>query len=158
MRRMGRNGKYYASMKRRLTTKTAADDFSIVRTVGLALPDVEAATRYDGSPVLKVGGVFMAGLATHCTAEPGTLVVRVGCDEREWLLADAPETYYVTDYYRPYPIVLVRLAHIDREALHDLLSVSRRLAAAKARTRRPPSGATAKRSARRSVRQTTPRR
>jgi hypothetical protein len=101
--------------------------------VGLALPDVEAGTRYDGSPVLKVGGAFMAGLATHHSAEPETLVVRVGLEEREWLIADAPETYYVTDYYRSIPVVLVRLSRIDRDALRDLLSVSRRLTLPKAR-------------------------
>jgi len=103
--------------------------------VGLALPDVEATTKYDGSPVLKAGGSFMAGLATHRSAEPETLVVRVGLEEREWLMEDAPETYYVTDYYRSYPVVLVRLSRIDRDALRDLLSVSWRLTLAKARPR-----------------------
>jgi hypothetical protein len=103
--------------------------------VGLALPDVEAATRYDGSPVLKRGGSFMAGLATHPSAEPGTLVVRSGSEEREWLIEDAPETYYLTDYYRRYPLVLVRLSRIDRDALRDVLSVSWRLTPAKTRKR-----------------------
>jgi hypothetical protein len=103
--------------------------------VGLALPDVEAATRYDGSPVLRLGGCFMAGLATHRSAEPNTLVVRVGFDDRELLLGDAPDIYYVTDYYRGYPLVLVRLSRVDRDALSDLLSVSRHLTAAKARVR-----------------------
>jgi hypothetical protein len=103
--------------------------------VGLTLPDVEATIKYDGSPVLKTGGCFMAGLASHRSAEPGTLVVRIGLDEREWLLEDAPDTYYVTDYYRPYPLVLVRLSRVDREALHDLLSTSWRLAMAKTRRR-----------------------
>ena len=37
----------------------------MVRAVGLTLPNVEATTKYDGSPVLKLGGCFMAGLATH---------------------------------------------------------------------------------------------
>src|SRR6185295_17531803 len=95
----------------------------------------EAATRYDGSPVLKVGGCFMAGLATHRSAEPETLVVRVGFEERDWLTADAPETYYVTDYYRKYPLVLVRLSRIDRDALGDVLRVSWRLTLTKARKR-----------------------
>src|SRR5260221_5081256 len=81
--------------------------FDIVRSIGLALPDVEATTKYDGSPVLKVGGVFMAGLAMHPSAEPNTLVVRSGLEDRERLLEDAPETYYLTDYYRSYPLVLV---------------------------------------------------
>ena len=111
------------------------DVFEIVRTVGLALPDVEAATKYDGSPVLKAGGSFMAGLATHRSAEPGTLVVRAGLEERKSLLEDAPETYYLTDYYRRHPVVLARLSRLDRDALRDLLSVSWRLTLAKGRKR-----------------------
>jgi hypothetical protein len=106
--------------------------FDIVRTVGLALPDVEETTKA-GSPVLKLRGSFMAALAIHPSAEPGTLVVRADVEEREWLIADAPETYYLTDYYRRYPLVLVRLSRIDRDALRDILSVSWRLTAAKTR-------------------------
>ncbi len=111
--------------------------FDIVRTVGLALPDVEATTKYDGSPVLKVVGIFMAGLATHPSAEPDTLVVRAGLEDRERLVEDAPETYYLTDYYRSDPLVLVRLSRVQPEALRDLLSVSCRMKTAKARRRRP---------------------
>src|SRR5712691_8973082 len=99
-------------MKRQPTKQKPADTFERVRTLGLALPGVEATTKYDGSPVLKVGGCFMAGLATHRSAEPETLVVRVSFGEREWLIEDAPEAYYVTDYYRSYPIGLVRLSRI----------------------------------------------
>ena len=73
----------------------------------------------------------MAGLAMHPSAEPDTLVVRVDDEEREWLIEDAPETYYLTDYYRKYPLVLVRLSRIDRDALRDVLSVSWRLTPAK---------------------------
>jgi hypothetical protein len=109
------------------------DAFEQVKTVGLTMPDVEAATRYDGSPLLRVHGCFMAALAAHRSAEPGTLVVRVELEQRELFLEDAPETYYVTDYYRQYPLVLVRLSRIDREALRDLLSMSRRLTLAKSR-------------------------
>ena len=116
-------------MKR--TATRPEDAFAIVRAVGLALPDVEAATKYDGSPILKAGGSFMAGLAMHPSAEAGTLVVRVDGEERDGLLEDAPETYYLTDYYRPHPVVLVRLSRIDRDALRDVLSVSRRLTLAK---------------------------
>jgi hypothetical protein len=109
--------------------------FEIVKAVGLELPGVEAAMRYDGSTVLKAGGVFVAGMASHGSAEPDSLVVRVDLEARERLLEDAPETYYVTDYYSPHPLVLVRLSRVNRDALHDLLSVSRRLALAKTRKR-----------------------
>jgi len=107
--------------------------FAIVKTVGLALPEVEAMTNWAGSPVLKVRGCFMAGLASHRSVEPDTLVVRCALDDRERFLEDAPDTYYVTDYYRPYPVVLVRLSHLGRDALRDLLSVSWRMAVEKAR-------------------------
>ena len=117
-------------------TKHQAESFAPVKAVGLTFPDVEAAIRYDGSPMLKARGCFMACLATHESAEPDSLVVRVNLDEREYLLEDAPETYYVTDYYRNYPIVLVRLAQVNRDALRDLLAVSWRLTVAKARKSR----------------------
>ena len=116
---------------RRTRRRTGADPFAAVRTAGLALPGVEAATRYDGSPLLKIGGAFMAGLASHASAEPDTLVVRADVEERAWLLEDAPATYYLTDYYARYPLVLVRLSAIDREALRDVLSMSLRLTLAK---------------------------
>lgn len=99
------------------------------------MPGVEAATKYDGSPVLKAGGSFMAGVAMHRSAEPGTLVVRSSFEDREWLLEDAPETYYVTDYYERYPVVLVRLSQLSDDALRDLLSTSHRMAMEKSRIR-----------------------
>ena len=69
-----------------------SEAFERVKTLGLELPSVEATTKHDGSPVLKLGGCFMAGLATHMSAEPGTLVVRYGPEDREFLLKDAPDT------------------------------------------------------------------
>lgn len=123
-------------MKRRQTKGAQADAFEMVRAVGLTLPNVEASTKYDGSPALKVGGSFMAGLAMHPSAEPDTLVVRHGLEERERLMEDAPETYYLTDYYRRYPLILARLSRIEPDALRDLLSVSWRLTVAKIRKRR----------------------
>ena len=132
-------------MKRRSTARAASDTSRIVREVGLVLPDVQAATKYDGSPVLKVGGAFMAGVATHRSAESATIVVRVDLEERDWLLQEAPETYYLTDYYRPHPVVLVRLARIDRDSLRDLVSVSWRLTLRKAR--KPGRGSTHERDA-----------
>lgn len=124
----------------RKMTKAQPDAFALVRTVGLTFPEVEAVTRYDGSPALKARGCFMAGLATHESAEPNTLVVRCGVEDRDYLLEDAPDTYYLTDYYRSYPLILVRLAKLNRDALRDLLSVSWRMAVAKARKTRRVQG------------------
>jgi len=102
----------------------------------VGLPGVDLGTRYDGSPVLRFDGRYLAGFAMHPSAEPNSLVVKTDPDERHWLLEDAPETYYVTDYYRPYPVVLVRLARVEQAALRDLLAASWRLLSKKARTSR----------------------
>ena len=115
--------------------------FDRVTRIGLALPGVVAATRYDGSPLLQLGGCFVAGPATHPSAEIDSLVVRMNPEERDLLLEDAPETYYVTDYYAKYPVVLVRLSRVDDEALREILSISRKLTlpkVEKSRRRRSP--------------------
>ena len=104
--------------------------------IGLQLPGTTRETRYDGSPVLRANGVFVAGVASHCSAEPGSIVVRCALEDRECLLSEAPETYYVTDYHRPYPVVLARLEALDDEALRDLLAVSWRLTMEKTGSRR----------------------
>jgi hypothetical protein len=110
-----------------------------VRALGLTWPDVEAAIRYDGSPVLRCRGCFMAGMAPGAIAEPDTLVVRIDPDHRQLLLDEAPQTYYLTGYHAPHPVVLVRLARIDRDALRDLLAMARRATLRKApRSRRRP--------------------
>lgn len=124
-------------MKRRSNRQPITDPFDIVRTLGLALPNVEAATKYDGSPMLKIDGAFMAGLAMHPSAEPDTLVIRATLEDRERLLEDAPESYYLTDYYRRYPLVLVRLPRVEAGALRELLSMSRRITMLKTRRCRP---------------------
>lgn len=82
--------------------------------------------------MLKVRGVFLAGLATHPSAEPASLVVKIDPAERQGLLDDAPDTYYLTDYYRPHPVVIVRLSRIDRSSLRDLLAMSLRAIATRA--------------------------
>jgi hypothetical protein len=107
--------------------------FDEVKAVGLAMPDVTEEIKYDGSLVLKAGGSFMAGIATDESAEADSLVVRCEIEDRELFLEEAPETYYVTDFYEKYPLVLVRLSELNDDALRELLSVSRKMALKKSR-------------------------
>ncbi|HEX7798383.1 MAG TPA: hypothetical protein VF456_28665 [Vicinamibacterales bacterium] len=123
-------------MTRKPPRRRSFSAFRAVADAAVGLPGVELGTRYDGSPVLRFDGRYLAGLAMHPSAEPNSLVVKTDPDERHWLLEDAPDTYYVTEYYRPYPVVLVRLARVEQAALRDLLAASRRLLAKKARTSR----------------------
>jgi hypothetical protein len=95
-------------------------DFDVVQEIGLDLPDVEDGSSYRGR-ALKLRGRLLACQATHKSAEPNSLVVRVSFDERERLLEADPDIYYVTDHYLKYPSVLVRLDRIGRKALRELL-------------------------------------
>jgi hypothetical protein len=97
--------------------------FDTVRQIGLGLPGVEASTAY-GMPALKVKGKLLAAVPANVSAEPGSLVVRVDLDDRAELLAADSLVYYVTDHYRDFDGVLVRLNRISPEVLRDLLSMS----------------------------------
>ena len=98
-------------------------DFDTVRRIGLELPGVEEGTAY-GFPALKVRGKLLACLPANRSAEPGSIVVRVGFDDRAGLLAEAPDVYYLTDHYVGYSAVLVRLSRVNREVLLDLLGMA----------------------------------
>ena len=108
--------------------------FDVVRDIALALPDVEESTIH-GAPSLKVGGRLLACPALHASAEPHTLAVRIGLDERAELMAAEPRVYYVTDHYVNSPTVLVRLSRIDRESLQALLRMAWRFVRSKRRTK-----------------------
>jgi hypothetical protein len=109
--------------------------FHVVRKIAAALPGVDEGTAY-GSPAFKVRGKLLTCLAVHKSAEAGTLAVRIGFEERAQLIAADPETYYLTDHYLAYPIILVRLSRIQRDALRDLLSMAWRFVAEKSSKRR----------------------
>ena len=97
--------------------------FETVKKVALALPNVEEGTMY-GSPALKLNGKLLACIPTNKAVEPESLAVSIDFDQRDGLLADAPETYYVKPHYVNYPCVLVRLRRIQPEALKELLDSS----------------------------------
>jgi hypothetical protein len=108
--------------------------FDTVREIGLTLPDAEEGTVY-GSPALKVRGKMFACLAIHRSAEPGSLAIRIDFDQRDALIAEDPDTYYLTDHYVNYPVVLVRLIRVHRDALRDLLQMAWRFESARAKPR-----------------------
>jgi hypothetical protein len=110
--------------------------FDAVRKIALALDHVEESTSY-GTPAFKVRGKLVARL----WEDGETLVVGMDFDQREELLAADPETYFLTDHYRNYRWILVRLPRVHPDALRDLLRGAVRVASAQARrtrtTRRP---------------------
>jgi hypothetical protein len=107
-----------------------ASSFRRVEAIGRTLPGVEVTTSW-GQPALKVRGKMFACIASHQSAEPGTLVVRMDIIARDALIADDPETYYLKEHYVGYPCVLVRLSRVRADALKDLVTGAYRYVAAK---------------------------
>jgi hypothetical protein len=98
-------------------------DFANVRRLGMSLPDVEEGTTY-GSPALKVRGKLLTCIPINRSVEPDSLAVSIDFEKRSVLTAAAPDIYYLTDHYRDYPIVLVRLSRISLDELRNLLELA----------------------------------
>jgi hypothetical protein len=93
-----------------------------VRRLALAFPGVEEGLSY-GTPGFRVRGKFLARL----WEDGETLVVKCGDDERDFRMKADPETFFITDHYRGYPTVLVRLTSVTTTDLRDVLEQAWRL-------------------------------
>jgi hypothetical protein len=100
--------------------------FETVRRFALALPGVVEGLSY-GTPAFRVRGTLLARLHE----DGDTLVVHVDQDEREALMAADPETFFITDHYRGYPWMLVRLSKAHEGDLARLLEQAWRRGASK---------------------------
>jgi hypothetical protein len=74
----------------------------------LGLPGVTETTSYR-EPALKAHGKLWVWWSPHADAP----VFKVPIEEREVLLAAAPDSYFVTEHYRGHPLVLVRPERLD---------------------------------------------
>ena len=124
------------------------DPFAPVAAIGRTLPDVEETTTW-GKPTLKVGGSMFVCIASHKSAEPDTLVVMMDIADRDALIAEDPDSYYLKEHYVGYPCVLVRLRHVGADALRGLVIGAHRYVSQKKTKRRRPVARPAKRQTRR---------
>jgi hypothetical protein len=89
--------------------------FETVREIALALPVVVEGASF-GAPAFRARGKFLARLR-----EDGeTLVVRCDHPERDFRMEVIPDAFFITDDYRGYPMLLVRLAAVEEDDLLEL--------------------------------------
>jgi len=106
--------------------KTAPVTFETVRRLALALPEVEEAVS-SGAPVFRVRGKLLARLHE----DDQSLLIKIDYLKRDILLNAEPKTFYVTDFYRCYPMIFVRLSGVDGNTLRGLLEDAWQLVAPK---------------------------
>ena len=88
---------------------------AIRRTVR-ALPDVAEGTSY-GTPAWRHRGRQLARLHQ----DGRSIVLKVGNETRDHLLLADPQTFFITDHYIGYPMVLARLDRLSAADLKKLL-------------------------------------
>ena len=98
--------------------------FDTAYELARALPGLTASTSY-GTRAFKVDKKFLARLKE----DGDTLVLRVDIVSRDYMLRDQPELFYITDHYRDYPTILVRLSKVGVDQLRELLEDGWRLVA-----------------------------
>ena len=111
--------------------------FKEVEAIARTLPDVEVTTTW-GQPAVKVHGKMFACIASHKSAEPNTLVVMMDFADRDALLEEDTDAYYLKEHYLNYPCVLVRLSRIHPDALRDLVTGAHRFVSTKSRKKSGP--------------------
>jgi hypothetical protein len=120
---IGKSGGAPARASARKTSRKGGVDYETVRELALALPGVTDSSTLRGI-AFRAGGKLLACKAINRSAEPDTLMVRVGSAERDRLIAADPETYYLTPHYLVHESVLVRLAKVDRKGLQSLFKAA----------------------------------
>lgn len=117
-------------MARSRKKKTSGVSFGTVREIARELAGAVEGTSY-GTPAFHVGKTLF--VRQHQDRE--SLVIRIEPEQRALLVRTNPQAYSVTDHYLNYPLVLVRMAAIDRDELEELLNEAWRLAMAAGRVR-----------------------
>jgi len=88
-----------------------------LKKIALSFAGAAESTSY-GSPSFKIEKKFF----TRLRSEDDSLVWIVdSIDERDSLIEMDPKTYFITDHYRNYPSVLVRISQIDKPMLGKML-------------------------------------
>jgi hypothetical protein len=106
--------------------RAAKVTFAAVRRIALALPGVTEGTSY-GTAAFHLRGKFLLRLRE----DDETLAVRCNFDERDARMAADPEAFFITDHYRAYPAVCVRLSAVKLADLECLIESAWRRGAGK---------------------------
>jgi hypothetical protein len=88
-----------------------------LRQIAMSFPGTTEGASY-GKPSFHVAKKFF----TRLREEDDSIVLAVGSiDERDMLLESDAKLFHITDHYRNYPALLVRLAQLDAGTLRAML-------------------------------------
>jgi hypothetical protein len=89
-----------------------------VRAIALQLPGVAERPSYGGRPSWRAGPRMFAWVRD----DPEALVVWVeSVEDKEALIASAPDRFFTTDHYENHPVVLVSLVTVTFDEADELV-------------------------------------
>jgi hypothetical protein len=97
-----------------------------VRRLALSLPETSERPCY-GTPGFYVRNHLFARIRS----DEESVVVKVDMGERDLLMGAEPDVFFITDHYREYGYVLVRVEAIEEDELLEVLTDSWRMVAPK---------------------------
>ena len=115
------------TVKIKTSSKTLSAAYERYLRVALKLPGTEVSVSY-GTPSVKVKDKVLSRLRSEAE---GALALRCDFVDREMLLQADPDAFFITEHYRNYPMILVRLDKVRADALPDLVERAWRLQAPK---------------------------
>ena len=83
----------------------------------LTLPGTELSTSW-GRPAVKLRGKAFL----YTGREEGSFAVAAKLPEKEILIETDPDTFWETDHYRGWPVVLVRFGSTERERIEAVIA------------------------------------
>ena len=102
--------------------------FEDVAAIAAGLPGVVEGTSY-GTRGWRVGKKFL--MRAKEKMDDVLVILTESVDEQEFLIARDPAVYFITDHYRGYPAVLVRLNKVAKRELAALVERAWRRGATK---------------------------
>lgn len=87
-----------------------------VRKLALALDKTIERLSY-GTPAFFAGKKIFARLLE----DGDSVVLKIDYDRRTVLMKSDPQTFFITDHYRNYPMMIVRLSRVATNELRELL-------------------------------------
>ena len=114
---MKTRAKAIAGRSARAKSAHSASDVETLRRIALSFAGVEEGTSY-GTLAYRVSKKFLCRMK-----EDGeSLAIRMEFAEREMLIEGEPATFYITEHYRNYPMVLIHLSKVHPEELKRIFA------------------------------------
>jgi hypothetical protein len=89
-----------------------------LKKIALSFPEAHEKSAY-GNPAFFIAKKFFT---RHRSEDDSIVLIVDSIDERDMMMEADPRTFFITDHYKDYPSVLVRMERIDVKTVEGMLA------------------------------------